>query len=388
MGFCSQLISRLTFLTEVITAHYKLQQTSTMYARTYNNFRRVTIEAADCEINTQNIRGDLLITVEPKDELYNHNNASTDGRAQQTLTQPLPNNLLNVNAIAQALQSNGIPVDTDPQPTTSFDTVSPTREDPIHDPNSPLSPDQTAEAAPPRQIPLEPKTMKDEETQTYVPGFRHITEFIFSAEFQHNLANCHYDFEENAYNQIRQQPLKQRDWFLHVLNRFPGLIADNGPFLGGVVRTPTIVHEAPQLNEDLATSLQPPAQASPRDQSPSPRTPTVVRPKPIAHCSRAPQSQQPSLKNKAQRKQTPPAVEEPNLSDTSTIAYTNSPQTDPDIVMMDRPLTPGGSTTVYDNKRGSQHFTVTRTSDFDQVTAQADIHKQAKRRKRERQERQ
>ena len=178
---------------------------------------------------------------------------------------------------------------------------------------------------------------------------------------------------------------------MHVLNRFPGLIADNGPFLGGVVRTPTIVHEAPQLNEDLATSLQPPAQASPRDQSPSSRTPTVVRPKPIAHCSRAPQSQQSQqhpLKNKAQRKETPPAVEEPNLSDTSTIAYTNSPQTDPDIVMMDRPLTPGGSTTVYDNKRGSQHFTVTRTSDFDQVTAQADIHKQAKRRKRERQERQ
>ena len=45
--------------------------------------------------------------------------------------------------------------------------------------------------------------------------------------------------------------------------------------------------------------------------------------------------------------------------------------------MMDRPPTPGGSTTVYDNKRGSQHFTVTKTSDFDQVTAQADIHKQA-----------
>ena len=360
-----------------------------MYSRTYNSFRRVTIEAADCEINSQNIRGDILITVEPKDELYNNNNASTDGRAQQTLTQPLPNALPNVNAIAQALQLNGIPVDTDPQPTTSFDTVSPTREDPIHDPNSPLSPDQTAEAAPPRQIPLEPKTVKNQETQTFVPGFRHITEFIFSAEFQHNLANCHYDFEENAYKQIRQQPLKQRDWFLHVLNRFPGLIADGGPFLGSVVRTPTIVQEAPQLNEDLATSLQPPAQSSPRDQSPSPRTPTVVRPKPIAHCSRAPQSQQPPLKNKAQRKQTPPAVEEPNLSDTSTIAYTNSPPTDPDIVMMDRPLTPGGSTTVYDNKRGSQHFTVTQTSDFDQVTAQADIHKQQiKRRKRERQERQ
>ena len=292
MGFCSQLILRLTFLTEVITAHYKLQQTSTMYARTYNNFRRVTIEAADCEINTQNVRGDLLITVEPKDELYNHNNASTNGRAQQTLTQPLPNNLLN---LAQALQSNGIQVDTDPQPTTSFDTVSPAREDPIHDPNSPLSPDETAEAAPPRQIPLEPKTMKDEETQTYVPGFRHITEFIFSAEFQHNLDNCHYDFDEKAYNQIRQQPLKQRDWFLHVLNRFPGLIADNGPFFGSVVRTPTImVHEPPSLNEDLATSLQPPPQASPRDQSPSHRTSTVVRPKPTATCSRAPQSQQPS----------------------------------------------------------------------------------------------
>ena len=290
MGFCSQLISRLTFLTEVITAHYKLQQASTMYARTYNNFRRITIEAADCEVNTQNVRGDLLITVEPKDELYNHTNASTAGRAQQTLTQPLPNNLLNVNAIAQALQSNGIQVDTDPQPTTSFDTVSPAREDPIHDPNSPLSPDETAEAAPPRQIPLEPKTMKDEETQTYVPGFRHITEFIFSAEFQHNLDNCHYYFEENAYNQIRQQPLRQRDWFLHVLNRFPGLIADNGPFLGGVVRTPTIVHEPPQLNGDLATSLQPPAQASPRDQSPSHRAPTVVRPKPTATCSKAPQS--------------------------------------------------------------------------------------------------
>ena len=198
MGFCSQLISRLTFLTEVITAHYKLQQTRTMYARTYNSFRRVTIEAADCEINTQNIRGDLLITVEPKDELYNNNNASTDGRAQQTLTQPLPNALLNVNAIAQALQSNGIPVDTDPQPTTSFDAVSPAREDPIHDPNSPLSPDQTAPAAPPRQIPLEPKTVKNQETQTFVPGFRHITEFIISAEFQHNLANCHYDFEENC----------------------------------------------------------------------------------------------------------------------------------------------------------------------------------------------
>ena len=79
--------------------------------------------------------------------------------------------MLNVNEIAQALQSNGIQVDTDPQPTTSFDAVSPTREDPIHDPNSPLSPDQTAPAAPPRQIPLEPKTVKDEETQTFVPGF-------------------------------------------------------------------------------------------------------------------------------------------------------------------------------------------------------------------------
>ena len=55
---------------------------------------------------------------------------------------------------------------------------------------------------------------------------------------------------------------------------------------------------------------------------------------------------------------------------------------------METPLTPGGSTTVYDNKRGSQHFTVTKTSDFDQVTAQADIHKQAKRRKKDKQERQ
>ena len=146
--------------------------------------------------------------------------------------------------------------------------------------------------------------------------------------------------------------------------------------MGGVVRAPTQVHEAPQLNMDLATPLGPPAQSSPRDQSPSPRTPTTVRPKPIAHSSRAPQPQQPPLKNKAQRKQTPPAVEEPNLSDTSTIAYSNSPQTDPDIVMMERPPTPGGSTTVYDNKRGAQHFTVTKTPDLDQVTAQAEIHKQ------------
>ena len=353
-----------------------------MYTRTYNSFRRVTIEAADCEINSQNIRGDILITVEPKDYLYNNNNASTDGRTQQSLTQPLQNALSNVNTITQALQLHEIPVDTDPQPTTSFDAVSPTREDPIHDPNSPLSPDQTASAAPPRQIPLEPKTVENKETQTLVPGFRHITEFIFSAEFQHNLENCHFEYDENAYRQIRQQPLKQRDWFLHVLNRFPGLIADNGPFLGGVIRTPIIGQEVPQLNEGLAA----PAEASPRARSPSP---TPVRPKSIPHSSRTSQPQRLPVKNKAQRKQTPPTVEEPNLSDTSTIAYTNSPPTDPDIVMMEmreRPPIPGGSTTVYDNKRGAQHFTVTKSSDFDQVTAQADIHKE-KRRKKDRPER-
>ena len=385
MGFCNQLISRLTFLTEVITAHYKLQQASTMYARTYNNFRRITIEAADCEVNTQNVRGDLLITVEPKDELYNHTNASTAGRAQQTLTQPLPNNLLN---LAQALQTSGIQVDTDPQPSTSFDSVSPAREDPIHDPNSPQSPDEIAEAAPPRQIPLEPRAMKDEETQTYVPGFRHITEFIFSPEFQHNLDTCGYDFDERAYDRIRAHPRHERAWFLQVLNRFPGLIADNGPFFGSVIRTPTItVREPPSFNENEDTSFQAPPQASPRNQTPPHRPSTIVKPKPTATCSKPPQSQQPNVKNKAQRKETPPAVEEPSLSDTSTIAYTNSPQTDPDI-MMERPLTPGGSTTVYDNRRGPQHFTVTKTSDFDQVTAQADIHKQAKRRKKDKQERQ
>ena len=360
----------------------KLHQASTMYTRTYNSFRRVTIEAADCEINSQNIRGDILITVEPKDELYNNNNASTAGRTQQTLTQPLSNTLPNVNAIAQALQMNGIAVDTDPQPSTSSDSVSPTREDPIHDPNSPLSPEQTTSVAPPRQIPLEPKTVADAETQTYVPGFRHITEFIFSAEFQHNLATCRCDFEEKAYDQIRKQPMRQREWFLHVLNRFPGLIADNGPFLGGVVRTPNIEQEPLQLNQDQVISLQPPVQATPRDQSPPPRTSTG-RPKPIAHCSRAPQAQQQPLKNKAQRKETPPPVEEPSLSDTSTIAYTNSPQTDPDIMLMEKPPTPGGSTMVYDNKRGSQHYTVTRTPDFDQVTAQADIHNKQRKRKRD-----
>ena len=358
-----------------------------MYTRTYNSFRRVTIEAADCEINSQNIRGDILITVEPKDYLYN-NNASTDGRAQQTITQPLSTALPNVNAITQALELHGIPVNTDsntdPQPSTSFDAVSPPREDPIHDPNSPLSPDQTASTAPPRQIPLEPKTVANKETQTHVPGFRHITEFIFSAEFQHNLENCHFYYDESAYRQIRQQPLKQRDWFLHVLNRFPGLIGDNGPFLGGVVRTPLIGHDGPQLNEGLPA----PPEASPR--SPRARSPslTPIRPKAIPSSSNTSQPQRPPPKNKAQRKQTPPTVEEPNLSDTSTIAYTNSPPTDPDIVMMDtrdRPPTPGGST-VYDNKRGAHHFTVTKNSDFDQVTAQAEIHKE-KRRKKERPDR-
>ena len=372
----------MTFLTEVITAHYKLQQqATTMYARTYNNFRRITIEAADCEVNTQNVRGDLLITVEPKDELYNNPNTSTAGRAQ-TLTQTLPNNLLN---IAQALQTSGIPVDTDPQPSTSFDSVSPVREDPIHDPNSPQSPNEIAEAVPPRQIPLEPRAMKDEETQTYVPGFRHITEFIFSPEFQHNLDTCGYDFDERAYDRIRAHPRHERAWFLQVLNRFPGLIADNGPFFGSVIRTPTItVREPPSFNENEDTSFQAPTQASPRNQTPPHRPSTIVKPKPTATCSKPPQSKQ-NVKNKAQKKQTPPPVEEPSLSDTSTIAYTNSPQTDPD---MERPITPGGSTTVYDYKRGHQHFTITRTPDYEQVTSEAEIHKQAKRRKKDKPDRQ
>ena len=186
--------------------------------------------------------------MEPKEDNYspilsNQPQPSTSTATRpQTLVQQTLQPTLNQQIIAQAL--NSVINENDDQQNvqtiplqSNFDTVTPTdtETNPINQTNGPQSPvDQEVVTSPPREIPLEKKKTKDGETQTHTPGFRHLAEFIFSAEFQYNLANARYIYSEEQYKQITDEPQRNRDWFLHVMDRFPGLLADGGPYLGNI----------------------------------------------------------------------------------------------------------------------------------------------------------
>ena len=368
-----------------------------MYSRTHSSFTRVTVEAADCNVNHQYVCRELLITVEPKEELY----ASAAAARPQTLSQTLNQQLL-----AQALQLHTVSDDANNQQTQSlnlpdgYELNSPTdnTQEPTQVTSAPQSiTEQHQESTPPRQIPSELTETEDSTTQTVSPGFRHLAEFIFSAEFQHQLATCRYIFSESQYQQIRDEPQRNRDWILHVLDRFPGLLADGGPNLGNIGRYQNNHRQPPPA----ARPPPPSTRAQPAQPASSPARPqpssSTSRAQAVPSCSNArsqpshtPQHRPP--KSKAERKQTPSpnntSFDDPTLSDTSTIAATNSPSHEDS---MERPPTPGGSSgsrVVAHFKRGDKEYTVTRTPDSEVITTEAEIHRPGgKKRKRQEKDR-
>ena len=180
-----------------------------MSTRPYTTLQRITIEALDCVIKTNDYdsQGHLQLTIEPK----------------------IPVDSVQTNA--DPLLSQTIDQQKNASPTTAVSSMpSPLSIPEDIDHNQCFSPSSgEIEVVPP-----DPDNKISETTQTQtVDDNSDISDFVKSQKFQEKLKTVKTKLSEEISQAIACRPEQMRDWILQILCNYPDLLDDNsGPTVG------------------------------------------------------------------------------------------------------------------------------------------------------------
>ena len=188
-----------------------------MSTRPYTTLQRLTIEALDCVIKTNNYdsQGHLDISIEPRIPVD-----SVQRNADPLLSQTID-------------QQKDLPLTT--QTDTNQLTLSDTMPSPLSIPDdidhSPCFSPSSDEI---EIIPPVPDTKLSETTQTQtVDDNSDISDFVKSQRFQEKLKTVKTKLSEEISQAIARRPEEMRNWILQILCNYPDLLDDkSGPTVG------------------------------------------------------------------------------------------------------------------------------------------------------------